>query len=227
MEDPMAQGGRSAAPSSLPQPLHAKACAGGGHGSHLLDQHHTWCPQVPLCAPGRVCPSTQPLPFRPGAGKCCSGWAMWLRASCEEPRTLLQEQHREVWSCTARKAPSPRLPAVTLCRGSTRAWRARRAKGCMGEHQLRMEGAASQTDPEHAQLPSERGAQPGPVSCSITHLLLWMPFRQTTVAPVLTCLYCRAALSCLLLGDAGWVTASDGRGGSMWGRTDLPRGESR
>ena len=194
-------------------------CAGGGHGSRLLDQHHTGCPQVPLHAPGRVCPRAQPLPFiQMGAGKRCPGWALWPRPSCKEPQALSQEQCHEVRSCAACEAPSPRLLTPTTRMGSTRARRACRAKDCVGGPQLRTGGGllpsqalSTCSSPLSKELSQDPRPAPSPI------LLLWMPFRQTAAAPVLTRLDCTAAPRCLLLGDAGWATVSGvaGEGGGM------------
>lgn len=68
-------------------------CEGRGHSSCLLDQHHSWCPQVPLHTPGGVCPFLQ--------GRLCV------------PNLVSQ-----VWSCTAHEAPSPAFPTLTARRGS-------------------------------------------------------------------------------------------------------------
>lgn len=127
--------------------------AGGGHGSwtSAAPGAHR-CPYVPQAGP---VPEEAPSLHSDGRWQALP----WL----------LQEQCPEGQSCAAREAPSPKLPTPTVRMGSGRAWRARRAKDCAGGPQLRIRGAACQPGTEHTQLPSERGAQPGPMSCSIAH----------------------------------------------------------
>lgn len=71
-------------------------------------------------------------------------------------------------SCTAREAPSPTFPTLTEHRGST-AQSSHRHEDAGKDPSSGFRGFASQLGVEPMQLPSERGAQPGAIFCSITH----------------------------------------------------------
>lgn len=183
----MARGGRLAARLSLLQPLGAKVCAGGGHGSRLLDQHHAGCPRVPLRDPGRVCPRVQPLPFiQTGAG---------LAGLCG-PSPPARSHEQFCGSSATRFSPAlpARLPDLDsphqLC-----AWDAQKPRELAGPRTAWGDPSSGLGGLLPSQALSTRsstlstGLSQDPCPAPLPVLLLWMPFRQTTAAPVLTGLY--------------------------------------